>query len=118
MHTSANVVWTLSWAALICAAALPALAADDEEPKLPEPEEVTLKTVDNVDIAATYWEPKEPDNSTVPIILLHGWEGKRQEFDVLGRILQEQYNHAVISIDLRGHGKSAKRDVPNAAQPV
>lgn len=117
MHPSATPIWTLFWALALTAITLPALAADDDEPKLPDPEEVTLTTVDNVKIAATYWEPKEPGTSTIPIILLHGWEGKRQEYDVLGRILQEKYGHAVISIDLRGHGNSTKRDVPGEAVP-
>ena len=95
-------------------AAVPALAADDDEPKLPDPEDLTLHTLDKVEIKATYWEPKEPGKSTVPVILLHGWEGKRQEFDILARTLQEQFDHAVISIDLRGHGGSTTRNNPAA----
>jgi pimeloyl-ACP methyl ester carboxylesterase len=41
----------------------------------------------------------------VPIILLHGWDGRRQEYDRLGARLQD-LGHAVLSIDLRGHGGS------------
>ena len=79
---------------------------EDEERKLPEPEDITLESRDGVTIAGTYWEPKKPGKNTVPIILLHGWEGKRHEYDALGRVLQERDEHAVVSIDLRGHGGS------------
>lgn len=96
-----------------------ALAQDEEdEPKLPDPEDITLESRDNVVLKATYWEPLEPDKETVPVILLHGWEGRRQEYDALGRILQQQYNHAVISVDLRGHGGSTVVRRPNANEDL
>ena len=112
-----NVLLTSRWllALVLCVISAPGLAADDdEERKLPDPEDITLETIDKVVIKATYWEPKEPSKSTVPVILLHGWEGQRKEFDVVGRVLQEQFEHAVISIDLRGHGGSTKQRDPAA----
>ena len=87
---------------------------EEEERKLPDPQDVSFETADNVTIKATYWEPLKPGKSTVPIILLHGWEGKRTDYDVLGRTLQEQFGHAVLSIDLRGHGGSTTQKIPNA----
>jgi len=105
--------------ALLAAALLASTARaqdEEEEPKLPDPEDISFETRDNVVIKATYWEPKEPGKSTVPVILLHGWEGKRQEYDILGRTLQERYHHAVIAIDLRGHGGSTTVRMPNAAE--
>ena len=86
----------------------------EEERELPDAEDVSFETQDRVVIKATYWEPLDPGKSTVPIILLHGWQGKRQEFDVLGRRLQEEYHHAVLSIDLRGHGGSTVVRIPAA----
>ena len=109
---STAVIRQCCWGGLLLAATTTVMAADEEERKLPDPEDVTLETVDKVSIKGTYWEPKEPGKSTVPIILLHGWGGKRQEYDVLGRTLQEQFHHAVLSIDLRGHGGSTVRRPP------
>ncbi|MCA9268674.1 MAG: alpha/beta fold hydrolase [Planctomycetales bacterium] len=98
---------------VLCSAAV-ACAADDKEEKEgpPDPEDVALTTKDGVSLRATYWEPEEPGKSTVPVILVHGWEGNRQEYDLLGRQLQS-LGHAVISVDLRGHGGSMVRKTPN-----
>lgn len=71
----------------------------------PDPESIGLQSSDNVLLKATYWEPLKVGKTVVPIILLHGWEGRRQEFDRLGAKLQAQ-GHAVLSLDLRGHGGS------------
>lgn len=80
--------------------------ADKEKPKgPPDPEDVTFESKDHVILKATYWEPEEPGKETIPIILIHGWLGNRQEFDLLGKHLQS-LGHAVISLDLRGHGGS------------
>ena len=56
----------------------------------PDPETVGLQSSDNVLLKATYWEPLEVGKTVVPIILLHGWEGRRQEFDRLGAKLQNK----------------------------
>jgi pimeloyl-ACP methyl ester carboxylesterase len=44
----------------------------------------------------------------VPVILLHGWQGQRREFDFTASFLQSR-GHAVIAVDLRGHGGSRTR---------
>jgi pimeloyl-ACP methyl ester carboxylesterase len=77
----------------------------------PDPEDVSFTTRDGVLIKGTYWEPEEPEKDTVPVILLHGYGGKRQEFDALGKLLQSD-GHAVLSIDLRGHGGSTTKKAP------
>jgi pimeloyl-ACP methyl ester carboxylesterase len=71
----------------------------------PDPEPIGLQAADNVLLKATYWEPLRVGKKVVPILLLHGWDGRRQEFDRLGGKLQAQ-GHAVLSLDLRGHGGS------------
>ena len=71
----------------------------------PDPEAIGLQSSDNVLLKATYWEPLAVGKKVVPIILLHGWDGRRQEFDRLGTRLQGE-GHAVLSLDLRGHGGS------------
>lgn len=83
---------------------------------MPAAESLVVDTVDGVAIACTYYpggvmrsrdgkhSPKE-GKEVVPIILLHGWEGQRQQFDPVASYLQ-QFGHAVIVPDLRGHGRS------------
>jgi pimeloyl-ACP methyl ester carboxylesterase len=91
---------------------------DDKKPKgPPDPEDITVNSKDNVVVHCTYWEPEEPAKETIPIILLHGWEGNRQEFDLLGKFLQAQ-GHAVISVDLRGHGDSTILRRPGAPEDI
>lgn len=81
----------------------------DEEEEIPPPENVTVTTRDGVNIHCTYYGSLEGKDS-VPIILLHGWEGSRADFDGLASQLQEA-GHSVIVPDLRGHGQSTTRTV-------
>jgi pimeloyl-ACP methyl ester carboxylesterase len=46
----------------------------------------------------------------VPVILVHGWLGSRKDYDGLARYLQKA-GHAVLTLDLRGHGESKTRKV-------
>ncbi|MDX1945311.1 MAG: alpha/beta fold hydrolase [Pirellulaceae bacterium] len=87
---------------LLCPAL--ALAQAAEEDKIPEPEDVTLETKDGVQIRAT-WYAGTLKKKAVPIIMIHGWEGQRGEYDALARGLQS-LGYAVICPDLRGHGQS------------
>lgn len=89
---------------LLCSSAL-AQGPEKEPEGPPDPEDLTLESRDKVVVKATYWEPEKPGKETVPVILIHGWGGRRQEFDLLGKYLQD-LGHAVISVDLRGHGGS------------
>lgn len=93
----------------------------DEELKVPDPEAITLDTTDGVAIRSSYYPggfiesagdkkgkpkvEKKPGKEVVPIIMLHGWGGRRRDFDELASTLQKR-GHAVIVPDLRGHGDS------------
>jgi alpha-beta hydrolase superfamily lysophospholipase len=77
---------------------------DPPEKKTIPPRDVTMETTDNVVVHGTYYAGNA-GKETVPFILVHGWDGDRTEFEPLAKTLQAQ-GHAVLSIDLRGHGRS------------
>ena len=81
-----------------------AKAPPGKGPKIPEPEDVSLETKDGVTLKATYYGGFNKKES-VPVILIHGWEGTRGEYHTLALGLQAKGN-AVIAPDLRGHGQS------------
>lgn len=94
--------------------------ADDEEEEgeeefdpdtpIPDPERVSgarLQTKDSILLSATYF-PGNRGKKSVPVILLHDWQGKRADVEVLAKELQAQ-GCAVLIPDLRGHGKSNRR---------
>jgi len=71
-------------------------------------EDVTLDTKDGVITIATYY-PGPEQKTTVPLILVHDWDGNRTELHSLAMFLQEELQHTVIVPDLRGHGTSLRR---------
>lgn len=89
---------------LLLAGAAPAQRKPAAKPKIPRPEEQEWETRDGVILKATFL-PGTRGKDTVPIILLHGYEGSRNDYAGLARYLQAQ-GHAVIVPDLRGHGDS------------
>jgi len=103
----------LSWIILslmFCGAvnALPALAQNSS--RAAETEEVKLKTKDGVKLAATFF-PSKLGQEAVPIVMLHDDQESRAVFNSLARALQnpegqELQSHAVLTVDLRGHGES------------
>lgn len=96
--------------AVLRAQAAAATASADDKDKIPEPEDITLETKDGVSIRAT-WYAGTLKKQTVPIIMIHGWEGNRGEYDALARGLQS-LGYAVICPDLRGHGQSTVLKLP------
>ncbi len=78
-----------------------------QQPPEPTFEDVTLDTKDGVLISATYY-PGPEKKTTVPLILIHDWDGNRTELHWLATWLQE-LGHAVIVPDLRGHGTSVRQ---------
>ncbi|MCA9120219.1 MAG: alpha/beta fold hydrolase [Planctomycetaceae bacterium] len=100
----------------------------EDELKVPDPEAVTVEASDGVPIRCSFYPggfietptdkkdkpkvEKKPGKEVVPIILLHGWEGRRRDFDELASNLQKR-GHAVMVPDLRGHGDSNKVTLPN-----
>ncbi|HEY4312201.1 MAG TPA: alpha/beta fold hydrolase [Pirellulales bacterium] len=94
----------LTVALLVVASGGTTALAQEEKPKLDPKKEVTLSSEDEMVLKATFW-PGPNGKESVPVILLHGYGGVRQDFNVLGDFLQEQ-GCAVIAPDLRGHGES------------
>jgi pimeloyl-ACP methyl ester carboxylesterase len=74
------------------------------------PENVMITTKDNVRLGATYF-PSTLGRDAVPIVILHGYKEGRTAFNSLARALQTPEDprlasHAVLTVDLRGHGSS------------
>jgi len=84
----------------------PAQTKAAAKPKIPRPEELEWETRDGVILKATYL-PGTRGKDTVPIILLHGYQGSRNDYAGFARFLQMQ-GHAVVVPDLRGHGDSVE----------
>jgi pimeloyl-ACP methyl ester carboxylesterase len=78
---------------------------EKEKEKLPAPIDVTLTTRDQVLIQCTYFGGTHKKDS-VPVILLHQFNGNRHDWDDLALFLQKTYGFALIAPDLRGHGGS------------
>ena len=81
-----------------------------EQVEIPAPESVTLDTTkDGVVVKGTYYGGTNKDE-TVPILMVHDFgKHNRGEFHRLALGLQKAAGHAVLSIDLRGHGESTLR---------
>jgi pimeloyl-ACP methyl ester carboxylesterase len=89
---------------------------------------VSLPTKDGVWLSLSYYPSLELKGSekakqVAPILLMHDFKGTRANMGALARRLQspaegepERPSFAVISVDLRGHGDSARRVLPNGAQ--
>jgi pimeloyl-ACP methyl ester carboxylesterase len=117
---SRSAIWVrssaLAWLAISLLAGSLAFAQaktkeEEEKDKIPDPENITVETSDDVPIKATYYASRLKKKA-VPIIMLHGWKGNRGEFHVMASHLQKQ-GYAVISPDLRGHGQSLKYKTAN-----
>jgi pimeloyl-ACP methyl ester carboxylesterase len=107
---------TRCWSQQVAQPPATAAASDSEPPppqapKRPAPKDLQLITKDRVVIHCTYFAGTR-GKQTVPVILLHGWEGKfgagtRKDLLELADALQ-QSGHAVAVPDLRGHGASTR----------
>jgi pimeloyl-ACP methyl ester carboxylesterase len=135
MHPSFHR-WKILWLACLtlvvtsCAAQVATAQAakgkkSQEEIEIPPPEQITLTTDDQLSLKATYYagvDAARRGKEIVPIILLHGHKGNRNELADLAAYLQglmsadeQPIGHAVIVPDLRAHGESiyvAGRDRP------
>ncbi len=84
-----------------------------QEIEIARPEDIILDTSDGVRLRVTYLAPPKakgaegPTNQAIPFILLHDWEGSRNDLAQYAFFLQRQ-GHAVIVPDLRGHGGSTE----------
>lgn len=72
-----------------------------------KPEDVTLTTKDGVQLHCTYY-PGPETKQTVPMILVHDWEGRGKDLARVARWMQQSLNLSVIVPDLRGHGSSLR----------
>ncbi len=99
------LAWTIVLAILF---PLEVRAADkaNKKDEIPAPEDIIIKTSDDLILHATFFAGTD-DKESVPVILLHGYKGDRHDFDGLAAYLQKQ-GHAVIVPDLRGHGDSTE----------
>lgn len=75
-----------------------------------EPETIKLTTKDGVLLKASYYA-SSMGKKAVPIVMLHDFKERRSVFNGLAQALQSPPNgdrpsHAVILVDLRGHGDS------------
>ncbi len=93
--------------------AIPLGAAEKQDDKLLPPEEATLKTADNVTLAATFY-PSKLGKEAVPVVLLHASKGNRGDFEEFALNLQRA-GHAVMVPDFRGHGDSTQSRVTDRA---
>ena len=82
--------------------------------EIPPPENVDLVTADGVLLKATFF-PGLKKNQSVPVILLHMFNGRRNDYRSLAPYLQS-LGHAVLVPDLRGHGDSTR--VRNVTRPL
>lgn len=80
------------------------------QPRVAPPQEVLLTTKDDVTLAATYYKSSK-GREAVPIVMLHDHKEQRTIFNALASALQAPsdervQSHAVLTVDLRGHGGS------------
>lgn len=109
-HSPTLFFFLVAWAL-----AMPVWADEAEEEKLLV-EPVSVRTKDRVAIRGVYYEAanaKDNGKEVIPIIMLHGYEGAGAEYTAMAKYLQ-RLGHAVVTVDLRGHGRSLVRKVGDA----
>lgn len=79
----------------------------EKKTSLPPAQEVPLLTGDGVKLHATFY-PGTKEKESVPVILLHGFNGSSADYKTLAPRLQAE-GHAVLVPDLRGHGNSTSQ---------
>ncbi|MCP4193228.1 MAG: alpha/beta fold hydrolase [Planctomycetaceae bacterium] len=122
LSKSLGQIW-ITGLLLVSLVSLPVMAQKQKtkKPKIAPPENVTLSTKDFVSLHCVYY-PGDQGKKTVPVILVHGWEGPRgdgsgRDCHELALRLQKD-GHAVVVPDLRGHGASTIRHLPNGQDKV
>ncbi len=102
------VVLTLLWASTGFAQAAqpvpPVPPVRPAQPKRPAPKTVSLECTDGVVLSVVYYAGIH-GRETIPVVLLHKHHGRKADFFQLIEALWEK-GHAILVVDLRGHGKS------------
>src|SRR5262249_52403785 len=70
-----------------------------------EPEPVTFRTVDQVQLSGTFYPGEKNGKATVLLVHALGEDSRDKAWESLAGLLHKR-GHAVLSFDLRGHGKS------------
>ncbi|MCH2180363.1 MAG: alpha/beta hydrolase [Mariniblastus sp.] len=78
---------------------------ESKKTEIADPETVFLVTKDGVELRAE-WFPGKPGKNSVPVILLHDWNGSRQDLYGLATYLHRERGCSVLVPDMRGHGDS------------
>lgn len=115
----ASSMVALMFAAVACSPGLyaqnpqqPATKAMQDDRPIPTPADITLETKDKVLLKATYYaaptDGQGTGKSVMPFLLLHDWEGSRDDLQTFAQFLQRS-GYAVLVPDLRGHGESISR---------
>ena len=87
-----------------------------EEDKVPNPEQVSLETKDGVLLKGTYYGGFL-GKKAVPVVMVHGWKGQQDEFREIALALQRT-GHAMLTVDLRGHGLSKRQKVRDEVKDI
>ena len=104
----------LRWGVCVVAFSVAPFASAQSSPA----EELKLVTKDGVRLGATYYA-SSMGKKAVPIVMLHEFKENRAVFHTLARTLQnpskpKQDSHAVLTVDLRGHGESTTGEDPRS----
>jgi pimeloyl-ACP methyl ester carboxylesterase len=97
----------LAGASLTGLAALLLTPAAAQPPKDQSKQEVTIPTVDGVELKGTYYKGGKGKDSPVAILLhQYGLDRTKGDWDKLAKELQTKMGFAVMTFDFRGHGGS------------
>ena len=65
---------------------------------------------DDIELAVDRWEPAPPAATDDPFVLVHGLASNARLWDGVAERLTA-FGHPVLTVDLRGHGRSSKPDI-------
>lgn len=95
---------------------------EEGAPAAVEPRDIELFTKDSVILHARFFPGKDPGKQTIPVLLLHGWDGKvnggsSSDLENLAQRLHDS-GYAALTFDFRGHGRSTRRELDGVVTNV